>query len=497
MSIVASHKGSDVLAGTKSAGDWLEEFASLLVSRTGGNAFFIVEMIYDLSEALLLRFNWKERRWQFDPAGIQHRQVSTSDDVIEFVLRKMRDLSNTTQAMLCIVALFGSEVPARLFPYLSESMGLEESTAWIDEGRQAGMIAVANSGGVVFLHDRFQEAAVHLRNDPKFVHLRIAQALLKFLNLFDVKEPTLLEQRLDLSFSLVDHLLAAEELLPVESKMLQQLKSLCLSAADITLRQSAYEKAVIYLRCAARLEQKGREKWKLQLKLAETAWMSRHYAEAGELLNVVESTARDVDSLVDAKLAFISYYTLLEKYSSALLKGSEVIKLLTGSDLILDISFEQLNDFVRTRIFNKIAATGRDVADLFESFPISSDKRKLKFDTAICRLLSVAYLNQQVHLHTYLGALAVVRCLDDEEATILTASAIATFAFSCSADLFAYRTGYDLGKRVALPLLRRRTGGAVSMDNVVFLCCALVAQWGPSIGDALPLLSEVWRKEHC
>jgi hypothetical protein len=476
----------------KSGFDWIDQLAIVLVQRTGGNAFFIMQMILDLAEKLVIRFDWKERQWSCSPIATE--QVASSVNVVEFVVKQMRTLPKGVQSLLAVLALFGSEVPHGLLPFLTDAVGLEKDNGCLDIARQVGVLSFTQAGDVLFLHDRFQEAAAQLTTDPCFVRLRISQALLQFLNLHDMKDPALLENNLVLSFSLVNHLMAAESLIPSESKMLLQLKSLAKSAAEVSLRQSAYEKSVAYWRCAVRLEKDPIVQWRYRLKLAQGAWLARLFDEARDTLGLLEDTAPDNNCLIDAKVAGISFNALRENYSVALQKGAEALYLLDGTVLKVDTGKEELKEFVEREVFQRISDSGKSASELFSVLFPTLDAKRERFDKIVCSLTPTCFLLKKMYLYTLLGGLGVARCLEDKCISSVSASCLAIFAFGTSFTLNERKRSHELGFGVALPLLRRRSGAVMSLDCVVPVCVGILAHWGPNISEGLPLLSEV-RKE--
>lgn len=165
--------------------------------------------------------------------------------------------------------------------------------------------------------------------------------------------------------------------------------------------------------------------------------------------------------------------------------------LLNGTVLKTDIQMEELSDFVQKNVFQVIASSGKPASELFASFPMSDDLKADQFDKIVCTLAAPAFLRQKMCLYSLCGALGVARCLKQGFLTAASASCLSIFAFSLSFTLKLRKISYDLGFNVAIPVLRRRSGAAKSLDSVVPICVSLSAQWGPNINEALPLLGEV------
>jgi predicted ATPase/signal transduction histidine kinase len=163
--------------------------AKLLWERSGGNPFFVGQLLRALYEDKLIDFAVNAAEWTWDIEEIRARGLT--DNVIELMTRKLQKLPEATQQVLKLAACIGNrfqlaslalvygeasaKAAAQLYPALEEGLVLPLDARW----------RLAEQGGVAdatyrFLHDRVQQAAYSLipEGERAELHLRIARTLL-------------------------------------------------------------------------------------------------------------------------------------------------------------------------------------------------------------------------------------------------------------------------------------------------------------------------------
>ncbi|HYI02195.1 trifunctional serine/threonine-protein kinase/ATP-binding protein/sensor histidine kinase [Hyalangium sp.] len=155
--------------------------------KTGGNPFFLLQLLVTLNQdGLLVRR--PGAGWQWDEAAV--RAQGYSDNVVDFMVRKLRQFPSETQTLLRLAACVGNVFS---LPMLGTLASLEE-VAQVEHGLepafQAGMLVRVGPEQDRFLHDRIQQAAHSLisEEESKAIHLRIGRLLLKSLSPEQVRE---------------------------------------------------------------------------------------------------------------------------------------------------------------------------------------------------------------------------------------------------------------------------------------------------------------------
>lgn len=223
--------------------------AELLLKKTGGNPFFLVQLLGSLHEDGLLKLNIVSGAWDWDIAKISG--VGITDNVIELMMTKLRRLPAVTQDVMKLAACIGStfdlgmlaivyekderETASSLWPAVREGLvvPLSESYQLFQEGESAAepaastfavreLISTMMTAGerdeqatirYRFLHDRVQQATYALIPEAqrKVQHLKIGRRLLA-----SNQEP-----RSEDLFDLLSHLNLARDLLATEAQRLQ------------------------------------------------------------------------------------------------------------------------------------------------------------------------------------------------------------------------------------------------------------------------------------
>jgi len=228
---------ADTLPG---AGEELVAPLSALVhEKTGGNPFFLLQLMVTLhQDALLVRV--PGNGWRWDAEGVRARGYS--DNVVDFMVRKLRQFPSGTQHLLRLAACVGNVFS---LPMLGSLAGLED-VAEVEQGLepalQGGMLARVGPEQYRFLHDRIQQAAHSLVSDEesRAIHLRIGRMLLKSLS------P---EERREAIFDVVSQLNAGVELIQEDSErhLLARLNAEAGAKAEAAV---AHRPAITYLTTA-------------------------------------------------------------------------------------------------------------------------------------------------------------------------------------------------------------------------------------------------------
>ncbi|ADO75394.1 trifunctional serine/threonine-protein kinase/ATP-binding protein/sensor histidine kinase [Stigmatella aurantiaca] len=166
--------------------------AKLVYEKTGGNPFFLLQLMTTLDQdGLLVRE--PTGGWRWDAEEVRRRGYS--DNVVDFMVCKLRQFPSETQHLLRLAACVGNVFPLQL---LGTVAGLPEA-AEVEQGLapalEEGLLVRTGPEQYRFLHDRIQQASHSLFSgvERKEAHLHIGRLMLKGLSqeeggetLFDV-----------------------------------------------------------------------------------------------------------------------------------------------------------------------------------------------------------------------------------------------------------------------------------------------------------------------
>ncbi len=291
--------------------------------KTGGNPFFLIEWLQALHhDGLLVRT--PEGSWRWDAERVQARGYS--DSVVDFIVRKLRQLPPRTQHLLSRAACLGGSFPLQLLGALCGLAELGEVEQCLEPALQEGVVARSGPEEYRFLHDRLQQAAAALLSEEECaqVHLSTGQLLLASLSPEETRE------RL---FELVGHLNAGAKRLSEPSERLR-LARLNAEAGRKAMASVAYRPASRYLKEAFELlpgdpwETDAALAFGLQRDRARCELLSLRFAETRPLVEELVRRARGRGDTVAAYRLKTELHVSTGETASAVTSSLECLALL-------------------------------------------------------------------------------------------------------------------------------------------------------------------------
>ncbi|MBU7318758.1 AAA family ATPase [Paenibacillus sp. SM 69] len=308
----------------------VKELADLIMDKTKGNPFFTKQFFRTLYDHQLLRFNYDADCWEWDPDKIGELHIT--DNVVDFMINKIRRLSGPLQQVLMHAACVGHRFdidtlahvldrpPDTIVPLLHEA---------VTDGllMQAGLARQVPPDKLFFkfMHDRVYQAVYSLvpKERKKEIHLHIGR-LLQNHDQGDAREERL--------FEMTNQLNLGSELmtLPEEKNQLARLnaaacrKAKTNSAYDVALRYAAQGIALLEEDC---WERQYELTFSLQLDQAELEYLCGRFEEAKRSFQTVLKHARTKLEKAEACNLMIVLFTNMGEHEEALRIGLEGLKL--------------------------------------------------------------------------------------------------------------------------------------------------------------------------
>lgn len=475
----------------------VKTLAELICNKTGGNPFFLTQLLQALYQENLLKFDFNylggKGEWDWSIDEIQAIGI-TDKSVVELVASRIEKLPATTQEVLKLAACVGDKFTLDVLSLVSEESANVTATE-LYSALQAGLILPLSDAYRIplvfdraesinlkldtsrvsyrFLHDRVQQAAYSLipENQKQSTHLKIGQLLLQNTpaekleeNIFDIVN------QLNVGINTIDNL--AEK---------TQLATLNLTAGRKAKTANAYEAAVRYLRVA--MELLPADCWQSQYDLtlaiyeltAKSEYLNINYEVSKKLVNIVLQEAKTILDKVNAYELQIQSYNVQGLMFEALNTGLEVLKL-------LGISFPQnpnsLN-ILAGRIDTKLSLGLKRIEDL-ANLPEMTDPNQQAAMRILSGILgSAIYLKPQ--LVPLLAFTMVKLCLKYGNSPYSSVGYVYYGVVLCR--LGNINLGYQFGQ-LAIRLLDKFPSGAIK-GRVYAAFGSFIQHWKGDINSGL------------
>ncbi|XXX72920.1 ATP-binding sensor histidine kinase [Sorangium sp. So ce134] len=477
----------DLLADTLHCDrDATSPLAELLLRKTGGNPFFLVQLVGSLHKDGLLKFNPVTGAWTWDMAKLDG--IGVTDNVIDLMTAKLRCLSDATREILKLAACIGNafdlsmlsivhekterETAVGIWPAVREGLVIPLSESYKvfqgdhAEAEPAGsavavrelisdMMATNGRGEQArlryrFLHDRVQQATYALIPEPqrKVEHAKIGRLLLASTS----------EEHLDRDiFDIVAHLNVGRDLVASAAERLK-LAELNYKAGMKARAATALSAANRHFSIALQLLPEDRWSAHYQLTLdlhrnhAECEFLLGAFSRADEMLTEAMAHARtrmDKGIVYETKMTLYLTQGPYETKIKAVTAGLEALRLL-GCELPGTPEARAAKTVEESQeIATKLKA--RTVREI-EGLPRLTDPEKLLVMNLSITLFAAAYLVGDFDIVTLCIHLVVRTSLDHGN------SDASAFGYMMYGMLLSakgeYRQAYEFGQ-LALALHER------------------------------------------
>ncbi|QLE50763.1 GAF domain-containing protein [Nostoc sp. C057] len=384
--------------------DKIIQLAELISNKTGGNPFFLTQLIQALHQEELLKFDFIQAQWQWSLKDIQTIGI-TDKNVVELVASRVEKLPKSTQDVLKLAACVGDRFSLDVLSIVNEkSPSLTAND--LHSALQAGLILPLSEAyriplvfnqeeavnlnldtsrvGYKFLHDRVQQAAYSLIPEElkKSTHSKIGQLLLQNIpkeeieaNIFDIVN--------QLNVGIVNL---------IEQSDKTELARLNLIAGQKAKASTAYEAALKYFTNG--IELLSIDAWQTEYTLtlclyegaAEAAYLGGNFQQMQQWAEVVQQEAK---ILLDK----VKVYEVQIIASIIQSQQLEAIQIAVSILELLGISFPDeptSTDIQQGMDDIAVSLKGKAIADLI-NLPLMSDPNKIAAMKILMGVLPAAF----------------------------------------------------------------------------------------------------------
>ncbi|WP_165848135.1 trifunctional serine/threonine-protein kinase/ATP-binding protein/sensor histidine kinase [Paraburkholderia lacunae] len=435
----------------------LSELANIIHRKTGGNPFYVQQLLRALIDERLLRYDSALQTWQWRSADIDaHRQT---ENVVSLLVTRLERLTPGARAMLSLLACVGTRADETLLCAVAGTTPAELRLR-LEPARKAGLVCMRD-GHWSFMHDRMLEAAYALIAQPVRAahHANIAAAQLARPDAASAQ--TLLD--------LAAHIEEAMSI-PLEDSQALAFAHALVSAAEAAAAAAARKRALSFLASARTLL--GPQGWARHYALASRIGMLRcgillaegETAQAGieidELL-ARTSTPADRAEAHRLKAALLTVESEYERAVDIALAGLALL----GVDLPAHPTEADLTAACQAV---RDALGERHVHELVD-LPAMTDQR-IGATMALLTALEAAHFYPSSGL-VLLHLAMMVRLTLRHGVTAASVQGLAWYGVSIAEHCDAYEEGFEFAK-VALALVERhgferyRSATLVALDQV-------------------------------
>jgi predicted ATPase/signal transduction histidine kinase/ActR/RegA family two-component response regulator len=443
--------------------------AQVIQEKTGGNPFFVVQLLSELHRRALIVFDGHRQRWRWDLAAIVAQPCS--DNVTDLLVTRLRDSPAECQATLGMAAYLGREFERDTLSRVMQcDPGPALSTA-LDRG-----LLLSLDRKYRFPHDRVHETAYSLvaESERAATHLQIGRLLLAGAPLDEPGERI---------FEIVNHMNRGSSLLRVPSER-EQLAERNLSAGQRARGLGSQSSARGYFAAGSALV--GDDAWERRYELAFALALGQAECElaTGELAAAEERLGRlmsRAQGFID-QAAVVCARATLSQLRSEFVHGMELLLgalANAGIELPLDPSEDSIRreyEHLRTRLGHRSV---EDLVELVDADPSAEALMELLF-----LLVGAGSLTNDRVMRVAACRLAT---LSLERGHCDTSAAAYVYFGQMVGPYFG---DYDMGFRFArlgLTLLERRHQSRFR-ERVLVLAGAFVYPWTRPFPEAAELL---------
>jgi predicted ATPase/signal transduction histidine kinase/tRNA A-37 threonylcarbamoyl transferase component Bud32 len=479
--------------------------AELVLTKAGGNPFFMIEFLRSLYVEELLTFRPETGTWSWSLEQIQARDMT--DNVVELMAERVKKLAPRTREVLKLAACIGGHFDLRTLSIVHQASPRETAVelgkaiaeglvvpldddykvAGVDVDQTLAELGVeAAVPGITarykLAHDRIQQAAYSLipAGEIAGLHLQIGNLL--------VGDAATGSTPADI-FGVVDHLDLGRELLPDQAAR-ERLAALNLSAGKKAMGAAAHRQALHYFEIGVELlsdegwERRYDTMLELSLGAGEAAYLCQQDEAMRRHTDAVLARGRSLLDRIRAYDVIVLHLVGRNDTMGGIAAALQGLALL-GVDLPAQPDFA---DVGRAMGAARAALGGRAIPTLID-LPDKTDPHAIALDRLLRRMSSIAYVGSPLHF-------VLVTCALVEQAIRHGNTADSTTGYAAFGLLLCSMTGeiddgYQFGE-LAVALVDKLHARA-SEAEVRFLFICFVRHWKDHARELAGLWLDVYK----
>jgi histidine kinase len=377
------------------------ELSEVLYSESGGNPFFLRQLLMLIYDNDYLYFDIRSGSWKWDIEAV--KKLDLNHDVTQLFVQKLKDVSKETLEIMKMASCIGSSFDLRTLSVLTGKTVEETASGLIASVHEGLILPVRNlSSDYVqaepseyrFLHDKVQQAVYSLvdENERKENHLAIGRLLLQ-----KASDAGFVDRVL----SIMDHFNRSLELIGDSEERLM-LARYNLEAGRKARAAAAYESALRYFRYGRELlsDDSWHSTYKLSydlyIELAQAEYLSGNADAAEELFNIViQNSATELERAGIYSLKIILYASM-GRYDEAVNTGITALRNLGVS---IPVKPKKL-DFIKEFLIFKWNMKNKRIEDL-TNLPEIDDPEQRMIAELLSRLSTVT-MTSHFDLYNYI-----------------------------------------------------------------------------------------------
>lgn len=448
--------------------------AEVLYTKTGGNPFFVKELLYDLHRKELVFLNREALLWEWNLEKI--RTINISDNVVHLVQDKINETSDELKNILILASLIGSEFNTNLLSELVQKDKEEIETLLLTNLGYNFISVSSDSKHFYFTHDKIQEAfsSFFSLEEQEEVHYKIGKLFLKNFK----KENT--------HFLAADHLNRAHRFLNTQER--NTLITLNISCAKKSITSNSYSNAIIYLMYAKSLLPQDawnsmyKNTFSIYLLLCEAYYLSLMFEEAKKEFENALQHINDIEDRI--KFIQIEIFALIaqNEMKQALQKGLNILDQL---NIILPEE-----DDLTTYYPNLFTLYEVDSIKNLENLPTMNSSLKLSTIDILNSIMAPAYLIAP-HLYAKICYVAVKECITYGNSAAST-NVYAVHALLLSAFFNEFKQSFEFAKLAQQLVISYDAHAYTAKVDMIANAC--VKHWNTSLRETLDPLKDTVMK---
>lgn len=304
----------------------IDDLAILLSSKTGGNPFFLNQLLAALYHDGIIHYEASAGGWTYDIERVA--TAASTDNVVDYMTERLQLLPAPSQHMLQLAACVGSSFDIDELGVAAQMTPDEVRTGLTEPVEQGLVVRAATRSGEAqvrfrFLHDRVQQAAYQMMDDDqaRMARLRIGRRMLA---------ESVDASTADRLFDALQHVNFARSLV-VENDERTQLARLNLIGAARARASTAYGPALEFATVGQELLPSSDASgigFELALERAECEQLMGHHEAAEVMYTEALRTARDDAERSRVYERKIHFYTNQARFDLAYATGLEAARML-------------------------------------------------------------------------------------------------------------------------------------------------------------------------